>query len=626
MLQTIREHTQGWIAGIIITLIILSFALWGIHSYFIGGGVSNIVAEVNGVDITKEQLSIAYERLRRQVQAQLGTNNSFNKNESALKNRALEALIEVEVLRQGAYEQGFRISNTQTENYLQTIPEFQVDGQFSTERFQEILATTLLSVGEFINLLQTSLLIDQPKLGIVYTSYSLPDETNYAISLINQERDIEYMEVPLSYFLSMQPAISKDKINQYYKAHQNEFMTPEQVKVDYVELSLKDLSDKVDVSDTTLKSFYDENINLFTQPKQWKILAIEVPFRTNSSKADLAKAQAEVDSILAEIKASKDFNQLAIRHPAGLSADWISLTQVPDELKKIIVTLKTNEVSPPIKTAKGFIIIKVMDEKAPETLSFDKAKEKAKQVYAHQQAEEKFAEKREQLASLSYEHPDSLEEVSKALNLSILTSEFFAKEQKGKDISQYKRVRDIAFSNDILNLQNNSDVIQINPQTMVVLRIKSHLPAAKLSLNAVTKDIEEKLKRKESETRAESFIQDLKTKLNKGANAQQLADKYKFSWVKPGYISRYTNKVDAAILDLAFRLPNPERIKTKLSFGTIRMPNGYAVIALKSVRKGSVDPKQYGIFAEQVQLSEGQLEYELYKRSQMNEAKIKSNY
>ena len=103
MLQTIREHTQGWIAGTIITIIILTFALWGIHSYFVGGGASSVVAEVNGVDITKEQLTVAYERLRRQIQIQYGANNPITaKDEVALKNRALQALIDIEVLKQAS--------------------------------------------------------------------------------------------------------------------------------------------------------------------------------------------------------------------------------------------------------------------------------------------------------------------------------------------------------------------------------------------------------------------------------------------------------------------------------------------------------------------------------------------
>src|SRR5687767_8060635 len=127
MLQTIREHTQGWIAGIIITIIILSFALWGIHSYFVGGINNTNVAEVNGTDITKEQLTVAYERLRRQFQIQYGINNPITaKDETSLKDRALQALVDIEVLKQSSTEQGFRVSNRQIDNYLHSMPEFQI--------------------------------------------------------------------------------------------------------------------------------------------------------------------------------------------------------------------------------------------------------------------------------------------------------------------------------------------------------------------------------------------------------------------------------------------------------------------------------------------------------------------
>src|SRR5262245_27500449 len=142
MLQTIREHTQGWIAGTIITVIILTFALCGIHSYFVGGAGKSIIAEVNGTDITKEQLGVAYERLRRQIQLQSGSTNPIAaKDEGMLKERALRGLIDVEVLKQAADKEGFRISDPQLEGYLQTMPEFQLNGAFSEERFQRILSS-----------------------------------------------------------------------------------------------------------------------------------------------------------------------------------------------------------------------------------------------------------------------------------------------------------------------------------------------------------------------------------------------------------------------------------------------------------------------------------------------------
>lgn len=623
MLQTIREHTQGWIAGTIISIIILTFALWGIHSYFVGGANNSVVAQVNGVDITKEQLTVAYERLRRQMLIQYGA--SAPKDESVLKSRAIQALIDLEVLKQASAAQGFKISNRQVDNYLTNMPEFQVDGQFSVERFQEILSSTMMTTSEFLDLIKTSLLVDQPKLGIAFTSYALPDETKYIISLVNQERDLQYINLPLQYFLSQPITISADKVRAYYDAHQADFMTPEQVNVEYIQLSLKDLTSRITPTDTMLKNFYNENINSYTQPMEWKLTDIEVPFAANASPDDMAKAQSKADDIAQSIQKGIDFSSLAKQNSQSLSGQsFMTLNQVPAEMQKTVGDLtKPGQVSAPIKTSKGFVIIKVVDIQEPKIQAFEAVQDKVKETYVHQHAEEKFAELRDQLADTTYEHPDSLQLAAKALNLAILTSETFTKDKAGRDIAQYKKVRDVAFSNDVLNLQNNSDVIQLNPETVIVLRVKSHVASTLLPLSGISKQIEDKLKTAEAEARAEKFANDLKAKLQAGADPQQVLAGTKFTWTQTGYIGRYSTKVDTAIMDLAFRLPNPTTIQNKLVYGVTRLPNGYAIVALKSVKDGTVaDEKQYAIFAEQVQSSEGLLEYELYKQSQTNKAKI----
>lgn len=628
MLQTIREHTQGWIAGTIISIIILTFALWGIHSYFVGGAGNSIIAEVNGTDITKEQLRSAYERLRRQVQVQSGLGNSVNaKDETALKDRALKALIDIEVLKQASYKQGFRITDMQIDNYLQSMPEFQVDGQFSVERFQRVLSSTMLSTSEFLDLLRTSLLIDQPKLGILFTSIALPDETNYAISLINQERDIDYINIPLQYFLAQPIVIPPEKVTAYYEEHKKDFMTPEFAQVDYIELSLKDLISQIKPTDTSLRDFYNENTSSYMQPAEWKLVDIEIPLAANATAADKEKAQKNAEVALQAIQNGEDFNKVAHGYTSTLTGKaWMPLNQLPAELQKNVAELtKPGQVSGVIKTDKGFTIIKALDIQEPRIQPYEAVKDKVREIYVRHQAEEKFTEARERMADLTYEHPDSLETAAKALNLPIKTSESFSQDKAGKDISQYKKVRNIAFSNDVLNLQNNSDVIQLNSETAIVLHIKSHKPSSLLPLSAVNKQISDLLKQKEAETRAQKFTEDLKNKLIAGANPQQLASTNKFVWVQAGYLPRYSNKVDSAILDLAFRLPNPKTAKNKIAYGVARLPTGYAVVAVKSVKEGAMDEKQYTVFSEQVQNSDGLLEYELYKLAQINKAKVNIN-
>lgn len=534
MLQTIREHTQGWIAGTIISIIILTFALWGIHSYFVGGGNTDILAEVNGIQITKHELSLAYERARRQMQGQIGPKTSGMRDDATLKSRALQSLIDIEILKQASVKQGYQVSNAQIDSYLQSMPDFQVNGEFSLEKFQQVLSSTLLSTGEFIELVKTSLMIDQPKLGIIFTSFALPNETENVIGLVNQERDISFIMVPLAYFTSQPMTITPEQIQAYYNQHQSEFMTEEQVSIDYLLLTLKDISSKLNPTEAELKNFYNENINAYTT----------LPTKGNNKP---------------------------------VIADYASV------------------------------------------------KDKVRATYIRQHAEEKFAQAKDQLSDITYEHPESLQLASKTLNLPIVSSELFSKNKTGGGVLQSAKVRDAAFSNDVLNLQNNSDVIPLDPDTFIVMHVKSHVPSSLMTLNMVTAKITEKLKLQEAEARAQQFMKSIVTKLQSGEDAQQVAATNKFTWHKVGYIGRYSTKVDSAILDTAFRLPNPTIAGSRVIYGATRLPNGgYALVALHSIKQGTVaDQKQATVFAEQVQNSDGLLEYELYKQSVGKKAKVK---
>jgi len=624
MLQTIREHTQGWIAGIIISIIILSFALWGIHSYFVGGA-SNVVAKVNGIDITKEQLAIAYERMRRQIQIQYGANSPI-KDETALKSRALQALIDIEVLKQASTSQGYLISDQQIDAYLQGMPDFQVDGQFSFEKFQQVMAATMLSTSDFLEVIRTNLLLEQPKLGIVLTSFALPDETNYTISLVNQERDIDYLTLPFQQFAKEAITISPEKVQAYYEQNKNSFMTPEQVNLDYIEVSLKDLYASVNPTDAALKNFYSENINSYTKPMQWKLQDILVPVTATASDDEVAQAKKKIDSIAAAIQGGQDFTVSGKSESHVItSTNWLTLGQVTTELQKAVAELSAKgQVSAPVRTAKGFVIVKAVDIAEPKIQPFDIVKTAVKDSYVRQHAEEKMSDVRERLADMTYEHPESLQFAAKNLNLPVQTSVLFTKDKGGNDISQSKKVRELAFSNDVLNMQNNSDVIQINPETIAVIRIKSHIASALLPLSSVSKQIEDKLRTAALESTTEKNANELLAKLRSGADAAVLAKSLNLNWNKTGYLGRYSTHVDTAILDLAFQLPNPATVNKQTVYGVTRMPIGYTIVALHAVKAGSVaDNKQFHVFAEQVQTSEGVLEYELYKQSQMKAAKIK---
>ncbi|HSW69032.1 MAG TPA: SurA N-terminal domain-containing protein [Gammaproteobacteria bacterium] len=522
MLQSIRDRTHGWIAGIIISLLILSFALWGIHSYFVGTGANNVVAKVNGAEITKNQLAAVYERLRHQFQAQSGNGPLPAQTDTALKQRALQTLIEYQVLEQAVLADNYRITTNQIDGFLQEMPEFQVNGEFSAARLQQALNAALFTLSDFLELIKTTLLIDQARLGIVLTSYATPNEVNNTIALISEERNIQYLLIPSNYFKNQAIVITDQNMQSYYQQHQSEFKTPEKVSIEYILFSMKDLANRIQPTEEQLKNFYNENKDSF-----------------------------------------KSFQ------------------------------------------------------------SYEKAKAKVKETLARQKAEEEFADKKEKIASLAYEHPDSLQSVAQEFNIPVLVSGPFTRDKGDKNLTSNIKVREAAFSHDVLNLQNNSDVIQINPDEMLVLRVKSHMPAAVLPLNMVQNQIEEKLKTITREDKLSQLANEIKEKLlNRRSTPAEISTEYHLQWINSGFIGRHAMKIDQAILDSAFEMPFPH--EGKVTYAATKTTDGFAVIGLAAVKPGNTNiaKEQYQAFADQIQNSQGALEYELYKNSLIEKSKI----
>lgn len=630
MLQTIRDHTQGWLAGTIVSVLILMFAFWGISAYFTGGRPGGVVAKVNGVAITKERFMLSYEQARRQMQSQLGSSSPLTgKQEADLKQQVLKELISIEALKQASLARRYYISPIQMDNYLQSIPEFQENGRFSLTRFQAVMASSLYTANELLDLIKTDLLIAQPKLGIILTSLAFQDETKQTIALVNQERNLSYLTLSDATLSNKLGApLTQEQIAAYYKAHEDEFKTPEQVSVDYLELSLKELVAAERPSSEAVKNYYNENINNFTQPGQWKLEFVLIPTVEKSTKQQVLDAENKAKDVLEKLQQGGDFEKYARQFPsAALQAElggWVGINQLPIALQKPVLALsKANPLSGLIQIDQGFVILKLVDIKETQVQAFDTVKVKVAEILARQLAEEKLATLRDQLADLTYEHPDTLQPAAKALGLTIKTSGLFTLDKGGQDLSANKKVRDTAFSGDVLVSQNNSDIIQLNPETMLVLRIKSHLPQALLPLASVSKQIEARLQTEQTRMLVEKQANEILQKLQSGMTESQVAQQYQLSWIQAGYIGRYSDKVSSAILEKAFQLPRVPAAKSG-SYGLVQLPTGYAVIALHGVRAGVMkDQKQFALFAEQIQNSEGLLEYELYKQSITRKAKVK---
>ncbi|MBU1926294.1 MAG: SurA N-terminal domain-containing protein, partial [Gammaproteobacteria bacterium] len=499
MLQNIREKSQGWIAWIIVSAVCITFALWGVHSYLYSNAQSQVVAKVNGVKISQQMLESMFNRLRRQQSAQLGSNYNLSQKQSRLlKQVAMKSLVSNLVLSQATVKNGFRAGPDLVENAIATMPVFQVHGMFSSTRFEQVLTSMLFSQEEFFEQLRQTIITNQFKVGMAASEFALPFETDRAIQLVNQKRDLGYVVIPAERFFN-QITVSKKEAMDYYKAHQDAFNTKEAVSIEYLELSVPQLMQKIYPTEQQLQQYYKANIATYTIPTQWQLAHIFVPVPMHASQKEVDQSRAKIDAIAKEIQAGKSFETFAQQFATGMvqnsSYPWATAAEMNDSVSAVLPNLKhIGDVSNVIQTQQGFEIIKLLGKKPSKIRPFAEVKDNVSKAYRQQQAEQQFSNLNDELANQTYEDPDTLNTAAKKLALTIQSTDLFTKEGEHKGLTKNPQIVQAAFSEDVLMQHNNSDPINLGNNSVIVLRIKKHRPSAVKAFDQVEAQIMTHLK------------------------------------------------------------------------------------------------------------------------------------
>src|SRR5690606_31855297 len=172
MLQNIRDNSQSWIAKTIVGLIVVLMAFTGFEAIVNSGSNRNNAALVNGAEITLDQLTQAADMQRRQLQQQLGKDfDASLLDDKLLRESALKGLIDRQLLLQGAADAGFAFSDAAIDQLILLTPEFQVDGQFNADRFDQVIRQMGFDRLRFRQMLREEMLIGQLRAGLAGSAF-----------------------------------------------------------------------------------------------------------------------------------------------------------------------------------------------------------------------------------------------------------------------------------------------------------------------------------------------------------------------------------------------------------------------------------------------------------------------
>lgn len=578
MLQNIRDNSTGWISKSIIGLIVVLFAFTGFEAIISSGSNSNNAAKVNGEEITLDALAEAKSLQRRQLMQQFGKDFDANLiDDGLLTESALKGLIARKLLVQAADQSDFAFSSASVDQFMLTAPEFQEDGQFNADRFDQVIRQMGYSRLQFRQMIEQEMRTSQLRAGIAGSAFITEQEAQAFARLERQTRDFSMLTIaPDVAGIS----VTNAEAEAYYNEHVKEFMTPEQIVVEYIELEKSTFFDQVAVDETELEELYQAEIANLSEQRRAAHILIEISADVSDEQARLKAEQA-----IERINAGEEFASVA----SELSDDTGSAAQGGDlgfavpgvyelEFEEALVALNQGQVSEPVRTDYGWHVIKLLDVQAADIPSFASLQDKLTQNLKAQQVEQRFVEAVKDLEGLAYESAD-LQQPAAELKLSVKVSEAFGR-QGAQGLFANRQVLEAAFSTEVLEEGANSMAIELDPETTIVLRVKEHQRPEPIPFAEVSAPIQQQLASQRAIEQAQSEGETLLASLQDGKTSTEQAKQAEWQTVEAA--TRDQDGLDPKVLQTLFKIPKPQAGAAQ--FAGVSLGNGeYVLLRLTGI-------------------------------------------
>lgn len=632
LIQAFRDNIPKWMTGVILFMIIGPFALWGINSYFTASS-DNSVATVNGDPIAPGEFQRVYQGQYARLQQYYGA--AFRPemiDEKQLRQQVLDNLINDTLLTQQVNTGHYAISDTQLVDDIQKMPAFQAGGKFSTQIYRSQLAASGMSPQQFESRERQAIEEGQFQGSLVDSAIATPAELTTAYAVQSQQRQVAYLTVGAKRFLPGIKIPDAD-VQAYYDAHKGDFMTPEKVTLAYVELDEAKLASGVQPTDADLQALYQQQIDKYKQDETRDARHILIAVNGNDPKVDAA-AKVKADDILKQLKAGADFAKLAARYSddPGSAKNGGELGQVSHGVMvkpfedALFGLAKAGDIAGPVRSQFGYHIIQLESIKSAVVKPFAEVRAQLVTDYQKKKADDEYFTLGDQLANLAYEHPQSLDEVSKQLNLPVETVVDVTRDA-GEGIGANADVRKAAFSDQVLVQGNNSEPIQLGPNHAVVVRVKGHEPSVPKALADVRTQIMGILQQQRATAQAQKLAASLLASLQQGADPAALAKSSGATYSAPAFITRNQKDVPLPILNAAFTAAIPA--PGGRSAASVTLDGGdQAVFVLTAVKPGDVaglnDQQRLGALRN-LSRQDGAAEFAAYLAWLKQQAKVKVN-
>ena len=600
LLEAIRERSQGWLAKLILVLITVPFALWGVESYIRYGGDADVVASVDGYKISQQEFTRALKEQQERLRRALGRNYDPSLVDGPEVRRSiLDGLISERLLLADALRSGIRVSDARLAAMIAEEPAFQQNGKFSQERYERLLKQQNLTPVGFEARVRQDVMLQQLRDGYVKSAFVPRTLVANAARLGEQKREVSQVMLSADQYMS-QVKVEPAAIQAYYDNHRSDFSIPEQVRVEYVTLSPDSVLGQAAVSDAEVKKYYDEHAARYQDPGERQASHILIAVTPNAPAGERAAAKAKAEKLYQELQKNPgtfaDVARKESQDPGsaqqGGDLGFFAPGGMVKPFSDAVFHMKVGEIVGPVESEFGYHIIKLSAIKPGKTVTLDQAKGDITQELQKEKAATKFAEVAETFSNLVYEQSDSLKPAADALKLTIQSSPWISKKGHEVPLLSNEKLLQAVFAEDAIKNRRNTEAIEVAPSTLVSARVVEYKPSSTRPLDAVAAEIGEKLKRDQAAVLA---MQDGKARLAKLQQGETLG----LDWSAPQLVGRKDAQgLSAAVLSGVFKA---DVRKLPAYVGVENPQGGFSLVRVSRVVEAPGDPEKGAEYAQNLQ-------------------------
>ncbi|MBS0555433.1 MAG: SurA N-terminal domain-containing protein [Proteobacteria bacterium] len=500
MFEAVRNNKR--VAQVILALLIIPFAFFGLDAYFHNAPGANEVAIVNGKPISEAEFDRALREQQDRLRGAAGGQVDRTLLESEeLRRAVLDNLVNQRVLALYGAESRLTVTSAALQQTIAGLEGFQQDGRFSLERYEQVLRAQGMTPAMFEARVAQDVRIQQVATAVGEAAVVPVASARRFLVAQLEERTVSEMRFPAArHVADVKP--TDEEISGFYAANPARFERPARLKAEYVVLDMAAVEKQVSVSEEEIRAAYDSNPQRFGQPEERRARHILLQLEAGASDAEAQKVTARAQELVAELR--KDparFAELAKANSQdtgsasrGGDLGFFGRGAMVKAFEDAAFAQKKDEIGEPVRSEFGVHIIQVTDVKPSTIRPFAEVHDQIAGELRAQAAGRRFAELAEQFSNTVYEQADSLAPVAEGLKLQIRRSDWISRGADALEGYRNERLMSALFGDDVVKNHRNTEAIEVGNNTLVAARAFEYEPAQRPPLEDAKAQIAEQLR------------------------------------------------------------------------------------------------------------------------------------